>query len=241
MTLLFGGYDTTSITLSYALYLMAIHPELQKECLEEVDSVFVGDTCTNTHASLDQSEVQNLFVLDDPIRQLPYTHAIILETLRIFPPAPVTVRTLEKPMELDGKVFLQGTNIMVPIWCIQRDSRNFPKPLEMHPQRWVRRRKADIVHGESTWEERPLENEEEGNEDTAIPPPGNRDAFCVFAAGARNCVGRKLALQEAVTLLAIFVRSLKFDLVHEGYKVTPKLCSVVQQPHDGLPMIISLR
>jgi cytochrome P450 len=238
MTLLFGGYDTTSITLSYALYLMANHPEIQQECLKEIDMIL--PKLTETESSMDNGN--DMFVLDDPVRQLPYTHAVVLETLRLFPPAPVTLRTLEKPMELDGKVFPERTNIMVPIWSIQRDARNFPQPMEMHPTRWVTRRKT-TVDGESDWEERPYKENttnDDGGEGQLIPP-ADRDAFCVFAAGARNCVGRKLALQEAVTLLAVLVRNLHFTLVEEGYEVTPKLCSVVQQPEHGLPMIISAR
>lgn len=234
MTLLFGGYDTTSITLSYALYLMATHPEIQQECLKEIDMI-VPKTPRATSLPDDND---SMFVLDDPIRQLPYTHAVVMETLRLFPPAPVTLRTLEKPMELDGKVFPEGTNVMVPIWSIQRDARNFSRPLEMIPTRWVsRRQKTTVMDGESDWEER---SPKDDHDDSSVPP-GDRDAFCVFAAGARNCVGRKLALQEAVTLLAVLVRNLQFTLIEEGYEVTPKLCSVVQQPEHGLPMIISVR
>jgi Cytochrome P450 len=228
MTLLFGGYDTTSITLSYALYMIATHPAIQEECLEEIDAVFPKST----------SNEEDVFVLDDPARQLPYTHAVVLETLRLYPPAPVTFRTLEKTIDLDGKVFPQGTSIMVPIWSIQRDARNFPRPLEMTPTRWVRRRDMKM-EGESTWEERSFREEEMYGEDAS--PCANRDAFCVFSAGARNCVGRKLALQEAVTLFAILVRKLKFEVMEEEYEVIPKLSSVVQQPNDGLPMIISPR
>lgn len=228
MTLLFGGYDTTSITLSYALYMMATHPDIQKECLKEIDAVFPNST----------SKEEDVFVLDDPARQLPYTHAVVLETLRLYPPAPVTFRTLEKSIELDGKIFPQGTSIMVPIWSIQRDARNFPRPLEMAPTRWVRRRDMKM-EGESKWEERSFREEEMYGEDAI--PCANRDAFCVFSAGARNCVGRKLALQEAVTLFAILVRKLKFEVMEEEYEVIPKLSSVVQQPNDGLPMIITPR
>jgi cytochrome P450 len=71
--------------------------------------------------------------------------------------------------------------------------------------------------------------------------PANRDAFCVFAAGARNCVGRILAMQESVTLLALLIRRLKFRLLQQDYEVTPTVCAVVQQPKDNLPMIITPR
>lgn len=216
MTLLFGGYDTTSITLSYALYLLAKHPAKQAMCLKEVQEVLGAD-----------ADVEKL---QDP-DQLQYTRALILESLRLFPPAPVTTRTLEKPMEFAGNVIEAGTNVFVPIWSIQRDARNFPMALELRPERWVR------PNATGGWEERPSDDMESS---TKIPP-ANKDAFCAFAAGARNCVGRKLALQEAVTLLAILIRKLDFQLIDDDYKVKPELAAVVQQPGDGLPMRIVAR
>lgn len=218
MTLLFGGYDTTSITLSYALYLLAKHPEIQAECLKEVQSVLPTETATET--------------LDGP-EQLQYTRAVILETLRLFPPAPLTTRTMEKPMELDGHVIAKGISVFVPIWSIQRDIRNFPKPTDVRPERWVRRQ----TNGSDGWEERPSDDMASCND----VPPANKDAFCVFAAGARNCVGRRLAMQEAVTLLALLIRKLQFNVIEDGYQVKSMLSSVVQQPDGGLPMIITPR
>jgi cytochrome P450 len=233
MTLLFGGYDTTSITLTYAFYLMAIHPEIEQECLLEINNVMAtgGEE------------------LHDPSQHLPYTQAVILETLRLFPPAPTTSRTLEKPIELvrsavDEKAnqtekicIPEKTTVLIPIWSIQRDVRNFPKPLEIHPTRWVKRT-SGAPSGRSQWIERPPNDN--ADEESMVVPPANRDAFCVFAAGARNCVGRKLAMQEAVTIFAILLQKVKFQLV-EGYIAQPKLCSVVQQPSGGLPMKISTR
>jgi cytochrome P450 len=233
MMLLFAGYDTTSITLSYALYLVSTHPEIERECLEEINNVMPegGEE------------------LQDPSKQLPYTEAVILETLRLFPPAAETFRTLEKSVELalpaaDGKagklekiILPEKTHVFVPIWSVQRDARNFPKPLETHPTRWVQPREGGAPNGESRWEERP------GNDDggsTGVPS-ANRDAFCAFAAGGRNCVGRKFALSEAITIFAKLLQKLKFELVEEGYVAEPTRLAVIQEPSGGLVMNISSR
>jgi cytochrome P450 len=216
MTLLFGGHDTTSIALSYALYLLAKHPHSKAACLEEIQSVLPKD--------------DDDYAIETP-DQLPYTRAIIMETLRLFPPIPTTSRNLERPMELSGHVLPTGTNIFIPIWSIQRDERNFPRPTEFLPERWVRRT-------EKGWQ--PRGDDTMGDSD-AVVPPANQDAFCVFAAGARNCVGRNLAIQEAVTLLALLIRKVDFQLIDPDYRVQPTLASVVQQPGDGLPMILTRR
>ena len=211
--------------MTYALYLLAKHPEIEATCLEEIDAVIGKGTDSDNTTSFDGPE------------QLPYTKAVILETLRLYPPAPVTSRTMEKDVVLQNptETIRKGQNVMVPIWCIQRNEKNYPRPNEMHPGRWVRRQKK-VVESGSVWEERPADDVESN-----LIAPANRDAFCVFAAGARNCVGRILAMQESVTLLALLVRRLKFKLVQNDYEVTPTICAVVQQPKDNLPMIITPR
>ena len=78
------------------------------------------------------------------------------------------------------------------------------------------------------------------NDDTGDIAAANRDAFCAFSGGARNCVGRVLAMQEAVTLLAFLLRDLKFECLSD-YKLEPTLSSFVQKPADDLPMVIKPR
>lgn len=201
ITLLFGGYDTTSITLAYTLYLLGSNAAAQEECVQEIKAV-LGDAGS----------------VQDPT-DLPFTRAVILETLRLYPAAPVTVRNLEKPLELHGNVLPKNTMMYVPIWSIQRDPRNFEKPGDFLPERWVMKR-------ENKWVER----------DTS-----SGEALFAFSGGARNCVGQKLAMQESVTFLAVLLRDLKFEFVQADYKIKPTLKSFIQKPGDDLPMIIKAR
>ena len=150
---------------------------------------------------------------------------------------------------------------MLPIWSIQRSELNYPRPNEMIPERWVRRKRklqnsCDCTSETSLWEVRPEDDsrdettvqcdtvdatvDEEEEKDASIAP-ANRDAFCSFAAGARNCVGKNLAVEESVILLACLVHKLNFELVSENYEATPLLHAVVQQPDDNLPMIVRPR
>eukprot|EP00536_Pseudo-nitzschia_multiseries_P004381 jgi/Psemu1/237575/estExt_Genewise1.C_720096 len=203
MTLLFGGYDTTSISVTYALYLLAKNPSKRTKCLAEVDSTSAGG---------------GKFSPPSPpgLDELPYTKAVMLESLRLYPPVPATARNIEKPVTIAGDgggceaqqgaiTLPEGQMVVLPIWSIQRSELNYSRPNDMIPERW------------------------------AIPP-ANRDAFCAFAAGARNCVGKKLAIEESVILLACLVHRLSFELVSEDYEVSPSIVAVVQQPDDYLPM-----
>jgi hypothetical protein len=167
-----------SITLTYPLYLLAKHPEIEATCLEEINSV-IG---TSTSSSEDN-------LLSDGPEQLPYTRTVILETLRLYPPAPVTSRTMEKPITLQNPsvTIEKGQAVMLPIWCIQRCEENYPRPNEIHPERWVRPRRStsntsSSGSGSSDWEE-PPDTDMESN----ITVPRSCQSRCLLCV----CGGRK--------------------------------------------------
>ncbi len=68
-----AGYETTSVTLTYCVYLLSKHPQAQEKLLQEVDQ-FKGQP---SYAQLDQ---------------FPYAAAVLNEALRVFPPATLFAR-----------------------------------------------------------------------------------------------------------------------------------------------------
>jgi len=80
LSLLFAGYDTTSITLTYALHLISQHPEVEENIVKEVT---VAES------------------MDDPTN-FAYCEGVLYETLRLYPPAYLTSRSLRKPLQLQG-------------------------------------------------------------------------------------------------------------------------------------------
>ncbi|GKY96894.1 hypothetical protein MPSEU_000648400 [Mayamaea pseudoterrestris] len=209
MTLLFAGYDTTSITLSYALYLVSQDNQAYERCLKEIDA------CTDL---IDTDKLQ-------------YCHAVVREALRLFPPAPATLRKLRKDVTLhDGFVVPMGTTVYIPIWMIQRLEHNFERGNDFIPERWV------VMNKQGTWVER---------DSTTTGPDGdvpaaNMHAFFTFSGGARNCPGGRFALQEATIVLAGLLKHLRFDTL-PNYKLLPGKVAVVQHPDDCLPMRITRR
>jgi cytochrome P450 len=121
MTLLFAGYDTTSVTLTFALYVLAQNQQVQQRCVEEINSV---KSTTN-------------------FEELVYTKAVIWEVLRLFPAGTRTNRNLAKPLELSGGfVAPVGTRVFIPIYSIMRDEKNFSQPEEFRPDRWAKQDSA---------------------------------------------------------------------------------------------------
>lgn len=214
MVLLFAGYDTTSITLTYCANLLSLHPKVQQLCVDEVNKV--DD-------------------LQDP-KELLYCKAVIQETLRLFPPAPQTSRTLERAKTLQGGfVAPKGSIMFVSIWSMQRDAEVFPKPLEFRPDRWVQKTKTQ-------WLER------ESSEDVTVElEPGctiaaaNRKAFFPFSAGGRSCAGQQFALDEAVLVLANLVKHIQFLPAAVDHKPEIEIRGILQMPKNGVPLILKER
>ena len=120
VSLYVAGHDTTATTLTYALYLVSRHPEVEKRLHAELDDV-LGDRDAT---------------LDD-LPRLPLTDQIIRETLRLYPPVWGFSRTALEPIELDGHRIPPGVTVMVSALITQRDPRWFDDPLEFRPERWT--------------------------------------------------------------------------------------------------------
>ena len=73
----FAATDTTFSSLSFALLLAAKYPRIQEELHQEVTTAFGND-------------VDDIELVNQGILKIPKLRAFILETLRIYPPAPIS-------------------------------------------------------------------------------------------------------------------------------------------------------
>ena len=119
MTLFLAGHETTALTLSWAWYLMAQHPEAEQKLWVELDSVLAGRVPT---------------VDDWP--KLKYTEMIALESMRLYPPAYVIGREAIVDCEIGGYAVPRGTTLLLPQWVVQRDARFYDEPEKFRPERW---------------------------------------------------------------------------------------------------------
>lgn len=82
-TFMFAGHDTTSSTIAYMYHLLSKNPHALDAVRKEYDAVFGSDVSLTPQIITKTPHV---------LQKLHYSHAIIKETLRLFPPGP-TVRT----------------------------------------------------------------------------------------------------------------------------------------------------
>ncbi|KAF7845598.1 cytochrome P450 82G1-like [Senna tora] len=123
LTLMLTGTGSTAITLTWALSLLLNHPNVLKKAQEELD------TQIGTHTWVQESD----------IKELHYLQAIIKETLRLYPPAPLTgIREAMQDCSLAGYHVPKGTRLLVNIWKIQRDPQIWSNPNEFQPERFLK-------------------------------------------------------------------------------------------------------
>lgn len=120
MTLFLAGYETTSLALSWAWYLLAQNPEAEKKLWQELDEVLKG-------RAPQVSDMPNLR----------YTEMIAKETMRLYPPAYIVGREAVKACEIGGYRVAAGTQLFMPTWVVHRDARFFESPNEFRPERWT--------------------------------------------------------------------------------------------------------
>jgi cytochrome P450/NADPH-cytochrome P450 reductase len=89
LTFMVAGHETTSGTLSFALYYLLKHPEVLSRATAEVDRVLGDDL--------------SVAPTYEQVRQLTYISQILRETLRLWPPVPAIIRYTYQPRSLGGK------------------------------------------------------------------------------------------------------------------------------------------
>ncbi|KAI1113992.1 cytochrome P450 [Nemania sp. NC0429] len=189
--LFFAGYDSTSSSMTSLCYMIWKHPDVLAKLRAEHDEVFGR----NIEACPGQI-VENPAILNS----LPYTNAVIKETMRLFPAA-AGVREGCKDLVLKGS---DGTeypteNILVQInhVAIMRNPNTWPRPLEFLPERFL-----------------------VGPDHELYPPKG---AWRVFEMGTRNCTGQSFVMKELRAFLALVAREFDFrecyDEAYAGEKI----------------------
>lgn len=195
VTLLLAGHETTASTLSWALYLTDQQPEIWERLHEEAVEAFGGG---------EPLTYQDLY-------KFKYTHMVLEETMRLFPPVWILPRISLEEDEVGGYYVPAGADVLICPYLLHRHPGFWDQPTKFDPERFD----PDKAGGR------------------------NRYAYIPFGAGPRFCVGNNLGMMEATIVLATIARELRLKKV-PGYKVRgePMLALRIK---DGLPMTIHSR
>ncbi len=196
-TLFVAGHETTANALTWTWYLLSQNPAAAEALHEELGRVLAGRAPT-------------LHDLPD----LPYTDAVIKESLRLYPPAWTVARQPIVDVEVGGYTIPAGHGILISQYVLHRDARYFAEPEQFRPERWL-----------------------DGLE-KRLP----RYAYFPFGAGPRVCIGNSFALMEARLVLAEMAQHFAPRLApgRTGHIVSPEPL-ITLRPRGGMPMVIERR
>ncbi|XP_029200943.2 cytochrome P450 4V2-like isoform X1 [Acropora millepora] len=121
-TFMFEGHDTTAAAITWALYLLARHPEVQRKADEEVDNFFAHHPETLTVGDL---------------KEFRYLDCVIKEAQRLFPSVPVLGRTVTEDYNFNGYTAPKGTTVVTAIVALHRNPEVWPAPLQFDPDRFL--------------------------------------------------------------------------------------------------------
>jgi cytochrome P450 len=121
LTFIVAGHETTALTLSWALYLLAFDPDIQERVRDEARAVLGGRPAAGA----------------EDVASLVYTRQVIEETLRLYPPAAFLSRTARAADELCGREVRPGDTVMLPIYALHRNHDLWPDPDRFDPDRFA--------------------------------------------------------------------------------------------------------
>jgi len=194
MTLFLAGHETTALALSWAWALLAQHPEAEARLAEEVRSV-VGSRPPTV----------------EDLPRLRYTEHVVLETMRLYPPAFVIGREAVADCEVGGYRVPAGMTVLMSQWVVHRDPRYFDRPGEFLPERW----------------------------DNGLAGRLPKYAYFPFGGGPRVCIGNGFAMMEAVLVLAAVAQHYRFTLA-AGQSVVP-WPTFTLRPQHGVKAVLARR
>ena len=174
-SLLIGGYDTAMVTLTWAVSLLLNNRHVLRKAQDELEK-HVG---------------KNRQVNESDVKNLTYLRAIIKETLRLYPAAPLNgPHEAIEDCTVAGFHISAGTRLFVNLWKLQRDPSIWSDPLEFQPERFIEKH-VDV----DIW----------GRNFELIP----------FGSGRRACPGTTLALQVLHLTLAQLLHGFELGTVSD--------------------------
>jgi cytochrome P450 len=194
MTLFLAGHETTALTLSWAWYLLATNPEAARKLQAEVDAVLGERSATAS---------------DWP--RLVFTEQVIMEAMRLYPPAYVVGREALQDCVIGGYSVPRARTVLMPQWVVHRDPRWFADPDKFRPERW----QDDAVK--------------------RLP----KFAYFPFGGGPRQCIGNTFAMMETVLVLATIAQHYDFTVVPD-HPVVP-FPTFTLRPRQGIRAVLHKR
>ena len=219
MTMLIAGHETTAAVLTWTIYLLATHPEVQDKVVQEIQHL--GISKPSKFNSIFTSFVMiflnllNLFYVGlEDIAKVPYLRNVVAESLRLYPQPPILIRraldddVLPPGLNGDpsGYPIGKGADLFISVWNLHRSPHLWKDPDTFRPERFTEK------YANPEFEQwAGYDPERQGS--SLYPNEVASDfAFLPFGGGIRKCVGDQFALMEATVALIMVLSKFSFEL-----------------------------
>ncbi|EQC44058.1 cytochrome P450 [Bacteriovorax sp. Seq25_V] len=155
LTIMLAGHETTAHTLSWIFGLLAKHQDIQEKLFIEIQ------------------------------RNDDYLDLVIHEAMRLYPAFPVLSRKASKDTQIGDLQIFKNTNVVIPIYVMQRSEKYHQDPLEFKPDRFI--------------------TNEINKEHRSIP----------FSKGPRRCIGELFSLSEIKIIIKEVLNNFQLELSDE--------------------------
>nr|AZJ25102.1 CYP6AB134 [Cydia pomonella] len=118
-----AGFETSSSATSYTLHQLAMHPDKQAKCQQEIDEVLArhdGKLCY------------------DAVKEMKYLHMCFKEGMRMFPSLGFLIRQCVRPYTFPGTdvTIDDGVYVLVSVQGLHNDEQYFKDPEQFRPERF---------------------------------------------------------------------------------------------------------
>ncbi|OLN98047.1 P450 monooxygenase AflN 3, partial [Colletotrichum chlorophyti] len=192
--LLLAGYDTTGSTITYVLHILSQYPEVLAKVRKEHDEVLGTDV---------SRAAEKLKENPHHVNRVPYTTAVVKETLRLYPPTS-TLRNGKPGFYLYDREGSGSTTKFPTKGCIVFGNHH---GLHHNPQYWK--------EPESFIPERFLVSP---NDPSGLHPLS--DSWRPFEKGPRACMGSELAMIEIKAVIMLVAREFDFTPAYNEWDAT---------------------
>ncbi|RLN41339.1 geraniol 8-hydroxylase-like [Panicum miliaceum] len=168
-----AGSDTSSSTVEWAMTELLQSPASMAKARDELATVI------GSGRSVQESDIS----------RLPYLQAVVKETFRLHPPAPLLLpRHAQVDKKIMGYTIPQGSRVFVNVWAMGRDWETWPEPEKFMPERFLGR---------------------------AVDLRGGDFDLIPFGGGRRICPGMPLAIRMVHLVLASLLNHFTWRLPDE--------------------------
>ncbi|XP_027344023.1 geraniol 8-hydroxylase-like [Abrus precatorius] len=173
LDLIVAGTDTTTYTLECAMVELINNPNaMSKAKIELAQTIGIGNPMS-----------------ESDITRLPYLQAIVKETLRLHPSAPLLLpRNAKTDVEINGYIIPKGAQVLINAWAIGRNPSIWDNPNSFSPERFL------------------------GSE---IEVKGRHSHFTPFGGGRRICPGLPLAMRMLHLMLGSLINIFDWKLEND--------------------------